>query len=97
MATKRRRFSKEFKDEAIKLVLEQGKTIGQAAVDLGIWQSSLRKWVEQEQADRGNGKPGALTTAERAELVELRKKVRVLEMERSILKKATAFFAKENA
>lgn len=96
MAKKRRLFTKEFKAEAVKLVLEQKQSVTQAAKDLGIWPSCLTRWVEQAKADRGDGKPGALTTEERAELVQLRREVRTLRMEREILKKATAFFAKEN-
>jgi transposase len=57
---------------------------------------SLRKWVEQARTDRGTGKPGVLTTSEREELGRLRKEVRELRMERDVLKKATAFFAKDH-
>ena len=53
--------------------------------------------MKRAEADAGRGPPGALTTAERAELIELRKRLKRAEMERDILKKATAFFAKENA
>ena len=58
--------------------------------------SGLRVWVEREKIERGQGKPGALTAAEREELARLRKENRILQMEREILKKATAFFAKES-
>jgi transposase len=57
----------------------------------------LREWIQRADADEGKGPPGVLTTDERAELTELRRRVKRLEMEREILKKATAFFAKENA
>jgi transposase len=67
------------------------------ARDLDLTASAVRKWVEQARADRGKGKPGALTTEERAELSRLRKDVRELRMERDILKKAAAFFAKESS
>ena len=60
-------------------------------------ESSLRNWVERARADRGKGKPGVLTTAEREELSRLRKENRELRIERDILKKAAAFFAKENS
>ena len=60
-------------------------------------ESSLRNWVERVRADRGNGKPGVLTTAEREELSRLRKDNRELRMEHDILKKAAAFFAKEHS
>jgi transposase len=92
----RRNFSDEFKAEAVKLVLEEGKTVTQVARDLDLTVSSLRNWVERARADRGKGKPGVLTTAEREELAKLRKENRELRMEREILKKAAVFFAKEN-
>lgn len=91
----RRSFTDEFKAGAVRLVLDQGKTIAQVARDLDLTPSALGGWVEQARADRSKGKTG-LTTEERAELVRLRKQVRVLEMERALLKKAAAFFAKEN-
>jgi transposase-like protein len=93
---KRRQFTKEFKAEAVRLVLEQKQTPAQAARDLGIRASSLSNWLKQAKIDRGNGPPRALTTEERTELAQLRREVRTLRMEREILKKATAFFAKEN-
>jgi len=92
----RRSFTDEFKAEAVRLVLEEGKTISGVARDLDLTETAFRKWVEQARADKGKGKPGALTSAERDELTALRKKVRELAMERDILKKAAAFFAKEN-
>ena len=91
----RRQFSREFKAGAIRLVLDEGKTIAQVARDLDLSSSALRSWVTQEKADRSQGKTG-LTTEEREELRRLRKEVRVLRMERDILKKATAFFAKNS-
>ncbi len=93
---KRRQFTKEFKAEAVRLVLDQKQSVTQTARDLGIWESSLTAWVKQAKIDRGHGPPGALTTEERAELAQLRRENRTLRMEREILKKATAFFAKEN-
>ena len=83
----RRSFSEEFKAGAVRLVLEQGKTVGAAARDLDLTESSLRNWVERARADRGKGKPGALTTAEREELTQLRRENRELRTEREILKK----------
>ena len=91
----RRSFTDEFKAGAVRLVLEEGKTVGAAARDLDLTESSLRNWVEQARADRTKGKTG-LTTAEREELVRLRKELRVAQEERDILKKATAFFAKQS-
>ena len=63
--------------------------------NLGLTESSLRNWVEQARADRTKGKTG-LTTAEREELARLRKEVRELRMERDVLKKAAAFFARDH-
>jgi transposase len=92
----RRRFSTEFMTGAIRLVLDEGKTIGAVARDLDLTPSSLANWVRHAQADRTKGKTG-LTSDERAELATLRKDNRELRMERDILKKAAAFFAKHQA
>jgi len=92
----RRSYTDDFRAGAVRLVLDEGKTIGAVARDLDLTPSALRVWVEHARADRTNGKTG-LTTEERAELAKLRKEVRELRMEREILKKAAAFFAKENA
>jgi putative transposase len=75
----RRSFSPEFKAGAVKLVLEEGKSVAEVARDLDLTETAFRKWVEQAKADRGQGKPGALTSEERAELSQLRKRVRQLE------------------
>ena len=91
----RRKFSRDYKAGAVKLVLDEGKSISQVAKDLDLTPSALGNWVSQERADRSNGKTG-LTTEEREELRRLRKENRVLRMERDILKKATAFFAKDS-
>ena|SRR5260221_8533101 len=90
----RRNFSDEFKAGAVGLVLDEGKTIAQVARDLDVNQSGLGTWVNRARADRSNGKTG-LTTAEREELAQLRKENRKLKMERDLLKKWAAFFAKE--
>jgi transposase len=90
----RRIFTEEYKAEAVRLVLGEGKSVGAAARDLDLSESALRNWVERARADRGTGKPGVLTTAEREELARLRKENRELRIEREILKKAAAFFAK---
>jgi transposase len=92
----RRSFTEEFKAGAVRLVLDEGKSVGAAARDLDLTESSLRNWVEQARADRGKGKAGVLTTSEREELGRLRKEVRELRMERDVLKKAAAFFAKDH-
>ena len=92
----RRQFTEEFKAGAVRLVLDEGKSVGAAARDLDLTESALRNWVEQARADHGKGKPGVLTSSEREELGRLRKEVRELRMERDVLKKATAFFAKDH-
>ena len=94
---KRRAFTKEFKGQTVRLVRDSGKSIGVIARELDLGESVLRTWVRQAEVDAGRGGPGALTTDEREEVVRLRREVRTLRMERDILKKATAFFAKENA
>ena len=93
----KRSFTEEFKAGAVRLVVNEGKKIGDVARDLDLTPSSLRVWVDRARADRGKGRPGMLTTQEREELGRLRKENRELRMERDILKKAAAFFAKESA
>ena len=93
----RRKFSDEFKAGAVRLVLEEERSITRVAKDLDLTPSSLGKWVEQARADRGKSKRGTLTTEEKEELSRLRKENRELRLEREILKKAAAFFAKESA
>lgn len=94
---KRRAFTKEFKAQAVKIARESGKTVPTVARELDLTETALRSWVRQAAIDAGAGPAGALTTAEREELSQLRRENRTLRMERDILKKATAFFAKENA
>jgi transposase len=90
----RRRFNDEFKAQAVRLVLEDGKSIAAVAGDLDLTPSVLGRWVTHARADRTKGRTG-LTTAERDELARLRKENRILREEREILKKAAAFFAKQ--
>lgn len=91
----RRRFTDEFKQQAVRLVVDEGKSVGAVARELDLVPSALGHWVKQAQADRSKGRSG-LTTAEREELVRLRKALRIAEEERDILKNATAFFAKQS-
>ncbi len=93
---KRRSFTKEYKAEVAELIRKSGKSIGAVASELDLAETAVRRWVSQSEIDSGGGPTGALTTAEREELAQLRKQVKTLEMEREILKKATAFFAKES-
>ena len=76
------------------LVLDEQRPVAQVARELDLTYSALGKWVEHARADRSNGATG-LTTAEREELAKLRKENRQLKMERDLLKKWAAFFAKE--
>ena len=92
----RRQFTDEFKTQAVRLVLEEGQTVGAVARDLDLTASALRLWVDQARADRTKGKTG-LTTVEREELARLRKENRQLRMDREILVKASAFFVKHHA
>jgi len=90
----RRQFDDEFKAQAVRLVLDEGKTVASVARDLDLTETALREWVKRARADRTHGKTG-LTTVEREELARLRKETRILREEREILKKAAAFFANE--
>ena len=92
----RRQFTDESKAEAVRMVLDEGRTVNAVARDLDLTGSALRLWVEQTRADRTKGKTG-LTTVEREELARLRKENRQLRMDREILVKAAAFFAKHQA
>ena len=91
----RRQFTDEFKAGAIRLVLDDGKTVGAVARDLDLTPSALADWVRKAQGDRSKGRTG-LTSVEREELMRLRRDVRELRAERDVLKKAAAFFAKDH-
>jgi transposase-like protein len=93
---KRRKFTPEFKAEAVRLAKTGDRSLGQVAKDLDLTETALRAWSKRADIDAGKGPPEALTTAERDELQRLRREVKRLEMEREILKKAAAFFAKES-
>jgi transposase-like protein len=94
---RRRKFTTEFKADAVRLCTAGGQPIAQVAKNLDLTETALRDWVKRAEVDAGKGPREALTTAEREELGELRRRVKRLETEREILKKAAAFFAKENA
>ena len=93
---KRRAFSVEYKAEVVELIRTSGKSIGAVSRDLDLTETAVRAWVQQFEVDAGRGPSGAVTTGEREELAQLRKRVKTLEMELEILKKATAFFVKES-
>ena len=84
----------EFRRRAIDLARQPGARVAQVAKDLGISESGLRRWMSQDDVDAGR-KEG-LSSEERAELVRLRRELRVKEMEIEILKRASAYFAREN-
>jgi len=83
----------EFREGAVRLVREGGKTVVEVARDLGVSAESVRNWVKQHEINAGQRE--GLTSAEREELQRLRRETRVLREEREILKKAAAFFAQE--
>ncbi len=93
---KRRSFTKAYRAEVVGLIRKSGKSIGAVTRELDLTETAVRRWVAQAEIDSGRGPAGALTTAEREELARLRRQIKTLEMEREILKKATAFFAKES-
>jgi transposase len=84
-----------FRAEAIALVHTSGKPIAAVARDLGVSGETLRLWVRPAAVDAGRGQPGELTTTEREELARLRRENKVLQMEREVLRTATAFVASE--
>jgi transposase-like protein len=100
MGTKKRKgrkFSAEFKAETVRLVRDSDKSVTAIARELDLTETALRRWVQQAEIDAGRGPMGALTTSEREELAQLRRETKRLRMERDILKKAAAFFAKEQS
>lgn len=91
----RRKFDAAFKADVVKLCRAGDRSIGEISRDMDLCESAVRRWIDQVKVDAGEGSPGRLTTTEREELERLRRENRVLQMERDILKKATAFFAKD--
>ena len=92
----RRQFTDEFKAGAVRLVLDEGRTVGAVARELDLTETAFRAWVEHARAGRTAGKTG-VTTAKREELARLRKENRQLRMDREILVKAAAFFVRDQA
>ena len=95
MTRKRRVYTVEFKQDAVKLITDQGYTVSEAARSLGVHANVLRKWKQKLEAESSVGKNGSLNGEEREELRRLREENRRLRMEREILKKAAQFFANE--
>ena len=85
----------EFRQRAVELARQGARPVARIAKDLGISESCLRNWMAQADAD-DNGSPVKLTSAEKKELAGLRRKARQLELENEILKRAAAYFAREN-
>ena len=97
MEQKRKQYSKQFKVDAVNLVTKQGYKVSEAARNLGIHHSSLRRWKARLESNGNQAFPGkGNLSPEKEELHRLRKEVKRLRMEREILKKAAAFFAKES-
>jgi transposase len=91
----RRLYTDEFKAGAVALVMKEGRSLSGVANDLDLTPSALERWVRQARVGPAKGPAGSLTMTEKEELVRLRSEVHRLQMERDILKKAAAFFAKE--
>lgn len=96
MPRKRRQFTEEFKAEAVRLCKVGDRSICQVAKDLDLTENSLRGWVKRAEIDASADPVGPLTTSEREELTRLRRENKRLLIEKEILKKAAAFFAKES-
>ena len=92
---RRRSFTPEFKAEIVGLCQRGDRSAGQVARDFDLTETAVREWVKQAGRDSGARQDGGLTTAERKELAELRRDNRRLREDVEILKRATAFFAKE--
>jgi transposase len=92
---KRREFSEEFKAEAVRRVVERGQPASQVAKELDLTESALHRWIRLSKSGKVTNKSSVISGSEREELEALRREVRQLKMEREILRKATAFFAKE--
>lgn len=94
MSRNRRKFTPEFKDEAVKLVIETSRPVAQVARELGIHEGTLGNWVNTYRREHADAEP-PLTVSERARLRELEREARELRMENEFLKKAAAYFAKD--
>lgn len=96
MGEKRKTYDKEFKLSAVRMVLEEGLSVAQVSRDLGINENSLHNWKKKYLEEKENAFPGkGRLKPEDEELRRLQKELKTVKMERDILKKAMAFFAKE--
>lgn len=93
----RRMFTDEQKSEAVAIVKQSGKPISQVAREMGLTESALRNWVKKAEQAKQPVSQGDLTSAERDELIRLRRELKRVKMERDFLKKAATFFAKESS
>jgi len=93
----RRMFTPEQKSEAVAIVKQSGKPISQVAGEMGLTESALRNWVKKAELAERPAAQGALSDAERQELIHLRRELKRVKMERDFLKKAATFFAKESS
>ncbi|WP_406155792.1 transposase [Streptomyces sp. NBC_00882] len=91
-----KRYTAEFKRDAVALVHSSGKTVTEVAREIGVSAEGLRNWVRQAEVDRGQGPAGALTSGEKEELRSLRRENREQQQTIEVLKKAAAFFARES-
>lgn len=91
-----KRYTAEFKRDAVALVHSSGKTVTEVAREIGVSPEGLRNWVKQDQADRRHGPAGTLTSDEKDELRRLRRENREQQQTIEVLKKAAAFFAQES-
>src|ERR1700732_1134367 len=95
--TQQRRFTKELEEEAVRLVSTSGRTQREIAGDLGIGLSTLVRWISRDRDRRAADPPRAAETDVMLELERLRRENEILRQERDILKRATAFFAREGS
>jgi len=95
VSRKRRKFTPEFKRDVVRLIKETGRSVSEVSREMDLAESAVRRWLDKYDGNDSQAGSGAISDAERVELTRLRRRVRELEMEREILKKAAAFFAKE--